>query len=165
MIAVIDDHRQAYGVEPMCRVPPIAPSARLPTSGADGQVLTLLQILAALFPEEQDLASTIDRRCWRSENGRLLVEANHAQRRAPASLRLRHDVAAMPDADMRAGAVAAAGMSRDRRSPPPIGAARPGPASSERERDVAALRLHHADQPASTVTVTPCTESESSLAR
>ena len=26
MIAFIDDHRQAYGVEPICRVLPIAPS-------------------------------------------------------------------------------------------------------------------------------------------
>ena len=26
MIAVIDDHREAYGVEPICRVLPIAPS-------------------------------------------------------------------------------------------------------------------------------------------
>ncbi len=27
MIAFIDDHRDAYGVEPMCRVLPIAPAA------------------------------------------------------------------------------------------------------------------------------------------
>jgi putative transposase len=26
MIAFIDDHREAYGVEPICRVLPIAPS-------------------------------------------------------------------------------------------------------------------------------------------
>ena len=26
MIAFIDDHRQAYGVEPICKVLPIAPS-------------------------------------------------------------------------------------------------------------------------------------------
>ena len=26
MVAFIDDHRQAYGVEPICRVLPIAPS-------------------------------------------------------------------------------------------------------------------------------------------
>ena len=66
----------------------------------------------------------------------------------------------MLDANIRVGAVAAAGMSRNRRSPPPSGAAGPGPASSERKRDVAASRVHHADQPASTVTVTPCTKSE-----
>ncbi len=28
MIAFIDDHRAAYGVEPICRVLPIAPSVR-----------------------------------------------------------------------------------------------------------------------------------------
>ncbi|MCP1758831.1 hypothetical protein ACVII1_000131 [Bradyrhizobium elkanii] len=27
MIAFIDDHREAYGVEPICKVLPIAPSA------------------------------------------------------------------------------------------------------------------------------------------
>ena len=27
MIAFIDDHRQAYGVEPICKVLPIAPSS------------------------------------------------------------------------------------------------------------------------------------------
>ncbi len=29
MIAFIDDHRDAYGVEPICRVLPIAPSTYL----------------------------------------------------------------------------------------------------------------------------------------
>ena len=34
MIAFIDDHRQAYGVEPVCRVLPIAPSTyRAPSPG------------------------------------------------------------------------------------------------------------------------------------
>ncbi len=27
MIAFVDDHRQAYGVEPICKVLPIAPSS------------------------------------------------------------------------------------------------------------------------------------------
>ena len=31
MIAFIDDHRQVYGVEPICRVLPIAPSTYTPT--------------------------------------------------------------------------------------------------------------------------------------
>ncbi len=33
MIAFIDDHRQAYGVEPICRVLPIAPSTYRAHSG------------------------------------------------------------------------------------------------------------------------------------
>jgi hypothetical protein len=33
MIAFIDDHRAAYGVEPICRILPIAPSTYHPSSG------------------------------------------------------------------------------------------------------------------------------------
>ena len=80
----------------------------LSTPGADGQVQTLLQVLAAVLIEKLDLATAIDRPRWRSENGRLLVEANHA--RFPLLAALGHDIVVMPDGDMRAGAVTAAGI-------------------------------------------------------
>ncbi len=78
------------------------------TPGADGQVQTLLQILARILIEETDIAAAIDRPRWRSENGRLLVEASHPARELLSSLG--HDVVEMPDGDMRAGAVTLAGV-------------------------------------------------------
>jgi gamma-glutamyltranspeptidase/glutathione hydrolase len=62
----------------------------LATPGADGQVQTLLQVLAGLRYDEETLLGALGRPRWRSEDGRLLVEAGH-----PATGRLRelgHDV-------------------------------------------------------------------------
>jgi gamma-glutamyltranspeptidase/glutathione hydrolase len=86
---------------------PLGPLA-LSTPGADGQVQTLLQVLSGLLIEKLDLASTNSRPRWRSENGKLLVEASHPRRDALAALG--HDVVPMADGDMRAGAVTAAGI-------------------------------------------------------
>jgi gamma-glutamyltranspeptidase/glutathione hydrolase len=86
---------------------PLGPLA-LSTPGADGQVQTLLQVLSGLLLEKLDLASVISRPRWRSENGKLLVEASHPQRIELAALG--HDVVSMADGDMRAGAVTTAGI-------------------------------------------------------
>ncbi|MGI9414008.1 MAG: gamma-glutamyltransferase, partial [Hyphomicrobiales bacterium] len=48
----------------------------LATPGADGQVQTLLQILAGTAIEGVSLADAIDRPRWRSEDGKLLVADN-----------------------------------------------------------------------------------------
>ncbi len=80
----------------------------LSTPGADGQVQSLLQVLTALMIERTDLARAISRPRWRSENGNLLVEASHPRREALAALG--HRVVEMPDGDMRAGAITAAGV-------------------------------------------------------
>ena len=80
----------------------------LSTPGADGQVQTLLQVLAALRLQGADLASAIARPRWRSENGRLLVERTHE---AQVSLQASgHQLVPLPDGDARFGAVVCAGV-------------------------------------------------------
>ncbi len=69
---------------------------------------TLLQVISGLAIEKVDLAKAIDRPRWRSENGKLLVEKSHPHKAELAGLG--HDVVEMPDGDMRAGAVTAAGI-------------------------------------------------------
>ena len=83
----------------------------LSTPGADGQVQTLLQVLSGLVIEGIDLATAIGRPRWRSENGLLLIEESHERRALLASLG--HRVTPMPDGDMKAGAVTAAGFIDD----------------------------------------------------
>ena len=82
--------------------------AGLATPGADGQVQTLLQVLAAVFVAGADLASAIDKPRWRSEGGELLIEREH-----PAAERLAalgHDLRPLPAGDMRFGGVVCAGL-------------------------------------------------------
>jgi gamma-glutamyltranspeptidase/glutathione hydrolase len=80
----------------------------LATPGADGQVQTLLQVLARMRWSGADLAEALASPRWRSEGGRLLVEAGH---RAAERLEvLGHDVAGLPAGDDRFGAVVAAGI-------------------------------------------------------
>jgi gamma-glutamyltranspeptidase / glutathione hydrolase len=80
----------------------------LSTPGADGQVQTLLQIIVGLVVEKLDLARAMGGPRWRSEGGRLLIERSHPRRAVLAGLG--HAVETMPDGDMRAGAVTAAGV-------------------------------------------------------
>ncbi|WP_199498873.1 gamma-glutamyltransferase [Mesorhizobium denitrificans] len=80
----------------------------LSTPGADGQVQTLLQVICGLTIEKLDLARVVGRPRWRSENGKLLIEKSHPQKENLAELG--HKVVEMPDGDMRAGAVTAAGF-------------------------------------------------------
>lgn len=81
----------------------------LSTPGADGQVQTLLQVLLAWGLRGDDLASAVSAPRWRSEGGRLLVEAGHPGR---ADLAARgHEVIELPAGDVRFGAVTAAGVS------------------------------------------------------
>ena len=79
----------------------------LSTPGADGQVQTLLQVLSGCLDERLDLASVIHRPRWRSENGRLLIEAGHPH--AAALTERGHAIETMPWGDMRAGSVMSAG--------------------------------------------------------
>ncbi len=80
----------------------------LATPGADGQVQTLLQILLRWRVAGQALDAAVAAPRWRSEDGRLLVEAGHPAR---GDLVARgHRVTDLPAGEMRFGAVAAAGM-------------------------------------------------------
>jgi gamma-glutamyltranspeptidase/glutathione hydrolase len=77
----------------------------LATPGADGQVQTLLQVLARRRHDGAPLAEAVAAPRWRSEDGALLVEEGH-----PASDDLRargHDVVPLPPGDDRFGAVVA----------------------------------------------------------
>lgn len=77
------------------------------TPGADGQIQTLLQVLDNLFIEGLDIASAIDRPRWRSEDGRVLIEAGHERRRE--LLARGHDVTVLADGHTKFGAVVFAG--------------------------------------------------------
>ncbi len=80
----------------------------LATPGADGQVQTLLQVLLGLRCRGRGLAEAVDAPRWRSEGGRLLVEASHPDLEG---LRSRgHDVAVLDAGDDRFGAVVGAGL-------------------------------------------------------
>lgn len=80
----------------------------LATPGADGQVQTLLQVLAAVRLEGADLARAIARPRWRSEDGQLLIEHSHA---GQARLReLGHRLMPLDDGEVRFGAVVCAGV-------------------------------------------------------
>lgn len=80
----------------------------LSTPGADGQVQTLLQILAGTVLQGLDLPAAIDRPRWRSENGKLLVEAGHPA--ADILKALGHQVVEMPYGDIRGGGAVCAGL-------------------------------------------------------
>lgn len=81
----------------------------LATPGADGQVQTLLQVLAGLRWRGRTVPQAIDAPRWRSEGGRLFVEAAHPGAAAMAARG--HDVVTLPDGDDRVGGVVAAGWS------------------------------------------------------
>lgn len=81
----------------------------LATPGADGQVQTLLQVLAGVRFGGMTLSEAIARPRWRSENGRLLIEPDH-----PETARLAgrgHLVTPRDRGDGVFGAVVAAGLS------------------------------------------------------
>ncbi|MGY1670855.1 gamma-glutamyltransferase [Geodermatophilus sp. SYSU D00710] len=77
----------------------------LATPGADGQVQTLLQVLARRRYDGVPLAEAVAAPRWRSEDGALLVEEDHP---AAADLHVRgHDVVPLRPGDDRFGAVVA----------------------------------------------------------
>jgi gamma-glutamyltranspeptidase/glutathione hydrolase len=78
----------------------------LATPGADGQVQTLLQVLARVRFRGQGLPDAVGAPRWRSVEGALVVGAGHDAARA---LRARgHDVQEVDDGDARFGAVVSA---------------------------------------------------------
>jgi gamma-glutamyltranspeptidase/glutathione hydrolase len=85
-------------------------STALATPGADGQVQTLLQVLSRLRAGA-DLPAAVGAPRWRSESGRLLVEASHP---AMDELAARgHELSVLEDGDERFGAVVSASSGPD----------------------------------------------------
>lgn len=80
----------------------------LATPGADGQVQTLLQVLARMRWCRPSLAEAIGAPRWRTEAGRVLVEDGHGG--LDALRAAGHEVLVMPCGDLRVGAVVAAGL-------------------------------------------------------
>ncbi len=77
----------------------------LATPGADGQVQTLLQVLARCRYDGAPLPEAVSAPRWRGEDGALLIEDDHP---AAADLRARgHDVVPLRPGDDRFGAVVA----------------------------------------------------------
>jgi gamma-glutamyltranspeptidase/glutathione hydrolase len=76
--------------------------------GADGQVQTLLQVLLGWLVAGRPLPDAVAAPRWRSEDGKLLVEAGHPSRE---DLRARdHEVVDVAAGDVRFGAITAAGL-------------------------------------------------------
>lgn len=82
----------------------------LATPGADGQVQTLLQVLARMRFTDEPLDAAIAAPRWRSQNGELLIEAGHASSEDLAQRG--HRIAERRSGDDLFGAVVAAGTSR-----------------------------------------------------
>jgi gamma-glutamyltranspeptidase/glutathione hydrolase len=79
----------------------------LSTPGADGQVQTLLQVLLDWTVAGRDLTGAVAAPRWRSENGKLLVEAGHPSR--DDLVARGHEVVDVPAGDVRFGALTVAG--------------------------------------------------------
>ncbi|WP_375389706.1 gamma-glutamyltransferase [uncultured Amnibacterium sp.] len=80
----------------------------LATPGADGQIQTLLQILAAVRFTGCSFAEALDRPRWRSEDGRLLIEAGHEA--GPVLATRGHDLVTRSPGNAVFGAVVVAGV-------------------------------------------------------
>jgi gamma-glutamyltranspeptidase/glutathione hydrolase len=85
-------------------------STALATPGADGQVQTLLQVLSRLRAG-QSLEQAVGAPRWRSEGGRLLVEASHPTQDELAARG--HELSLLVDGDERFGAVVSASAGPD----------------------------------------------------
>ncbi|WP_375425010.1 gamma-glutamyltransferase [uncultured Friedmanniella sp.] len=87
------------------------PVLALATPGADGQVQTLLQLLAAVRYRGLSLAEAVAALRWRTEDGSLLVEAGHPDH--DGLVARGHRVVDRPAGDPVFGGVVAAGVDVD----------------------------------------------------
>ncbi len=80
--------------------------------GADGQVQTLVQVLDAPMREREELGEVLVRPRWRSQEGRLLLEASFPDVVASRLAQRAHRLTRLPDGHSAFGFVAAAGFDR-----------------------------------------------------
>lgn len=80
------------------------------TPGMDGQVQTLTQVLDAVLAEGVDLTAALDRRRWRSTDGRLVVEEGFEPEAAALLAGRGHDVTWAPAGGQPFGAAVVAGI-------------------------------------------------------
>ena len=94
MIAFIDDHREAHGVEPICKVLPIAPSTyhahpiagKMPGAESAGKRLAVHARQLALEPNLQILRRHRRPLLRRLEQAHRSALADHVHRTAPIGL-------------------------------------------------------------------------------
>jgi gamma-glutamyltranspeptidase/glutathione hydrolase len=79
----------------------------LATPGADGQIQTLLQVIAKHTLADVPLADAIDAPRWRSQEGQLLIATNHPEREHLQTLG--HRIADRLDNDLSFGGLVCAG--------------------------------------------------------
>lgn len=80
----------------------------LATPGADGQVQTLLQVLARIYRDGCDVATAVAAPRWRSENSQILIERSHPNIRELEGLG--HSLRVLEDGDTRFGALVVSGL-------------------------------------------------------
>lgn len=80
------------------------------TPGADGQIQTLLQVLAKVEHAGVDLAQAIHAPRWRSEGGALLIANTHPEREVLA--KAGHELALREDVDLSFGGLVCAGTAK-----------------------------------------------------
>lgn len=104
--------RPVHTLAPAIRIDRHGEPLALATPGADGQVQTLLQVLAILRHGPVSLDDALAAPRWRSEDGRLLVESGHP---ASADLARRgHRLSPREAGDAVFGAVVSAGIRHGR---------------------------------------------------
>lgn len=100
--------RPVHTLAPAILSGPRGEALALATPGADGQVQTLLQVLARLRFDAAALGDAIAAPRWRSQDGELLVESDHPDLEELAERG--HRIRLLPAGDDLFGAVTAAGI-------------------------------------------------------
>ena len=101
--------RPVHTLAPALLTQPNGDVLALATPGADGQIQTLLQVLARMRFGGLSLSEALTAPRWRSQDGDLLIESDHEDRSDLADRG--HHVALRPAGDDLFGAVVAAGIS------------------------------------------------------
>jgi gamma-glutamyltranspeptidase/glutathione hydrolase len=104
--------RPVHTLAPALLVKPNGDVLALATPGADGQIQTLLQVLARMRFNSDPLESAIAAPRWRSQDGQLLIEEDHEGRHD--LLERGHRLAERRAGDDLFGAVVAAGVASGR---------------------------------------------------
>lgn len=103
--------RPVHTLAPAILIDATGDALALATPGADGQVQTLLQVLAGLRFEGESLEDAVRAPRWRSQNGELLIEADHHDLENLAARG--HRVRTLVAGDDLFGAITAAGTSTE----------------------------------------------------
>ena len=106
---------EVAGVRPVHTLSPLlveqdARTFAAATPGMDGQVQTLTQVLDAVLAEGEDLTAALDRRRWRSTDGRLVLEEGFEPEAAALLAERGHEVTWAPAGGQPFGATVVAGI-------------------------------------------------------